>query len=62
VGRHARQGAVGAPGGDGVEARQLVIDVEVAARVGRDQQRPQVEPAPLVRTAHQLGEPVCDVH
>ena len=62
VGGHARQGAVGAPGGEGVEARQLVVDVEVAPRVGRDQQRPQVELAPLVRAAHELGKPVRDVH
>jgi hypothetical protein len=30
--------------------------------VGGDQQGPQIELASLLRTAHQLGEPVGDVH
>ena len=45
-----------------VEALELGIDVEVAPGVGGDQQGPQIELASLLRTAHQFGEPVGDVH
>jgi hypothetical protein len=30
--------------------------------MGGHQERPHVEPASLLRAAHQLSEPVCDVH
>jgi hypothetical protein len=45
-----------------VEPGELFVDVQVAPGMGSDEECPHVEPASLLRPAHQLGEPVGDVH
>src|SRR5829696_9580505 len=44
------------------EAVELGVDIQVTAGMGGDEQGPHVEPASLLRAAHQFGEPVGDVH
>jgi hypothetical protein len=59
-----REGVHAGPGAGGqlVQPGDLRVDVEVVAGVRRDEQGSQVEPASRFRAAHQLGEPVGDVH